>query len=242
MERAELARYVSEGLSLEEMGGRLGKHPTTVAYWLKKHGLRSVNSERCAPKGGIERDELQVLVDAGGTITSIADSLGLSPSTVQYWLRRHGLKTMRHRGRHEIPPDRPMRLELECLRHGRTTFAKRRDADVYRCLKCRSEQVSKQRRKVKQILIEEAGGRCSLCGYDRWVGALHFHHLEPGEKAFAISQEGAYRSLARARAEARKCALLCANCHAEVEGGLRNLPFSYQERSGVAQLADAPDC
>jgi transposase len=223
MERAELEKYVSEGLSLEQIGQRLDKHPTTVAYWLKKHGLRSVNSERCAPKGGIERDALAALVDAGGTITSIAETLGLSPSTVQYWLRRHKLKTVRHRGRHEIPPGRPERLELECLRHGWTIFVRRRDADVYRCLKCRSEQVSKQRRKVKQILMEEAGGRCALCGYDRWVGALHFHHLEPGEKTFAISQEGAYRSLARARAEAQKCALLCANCHAEVEGGVRTL-------------------
>jgi transposase-like protein len=224
MERAQLEMYVSDGLSLKEIGGRLGKDPTTVGYWLKKHGLRTVNSERCAPKGGIELGALQALVDAGGTITSIAEALGLSPSTVQYWLRRHGLKTIRRRGRHQIPPERPDRLELECFRHGLTTFVKRRDADLYRCLKCRSEQVSKQRRKVKQILIEEAGGRCSLCGYDRWVGALHFHHLEPGEKAFAISQEGVYRSLARARTEARKCALLCANCHAEVEGGLRSLP------------------
>jgi IS30 family transposase len=83
MERARLERFVAAGLSLEQMGERLGKHPTTVAYWLKKHGLRSVNSERCAPKGGIQRDALHALVDAGGTITSIAEALDLSPSTVQ---------------------------------------------------------------------------------------------------------------------------------------------------------------
>jgi hypothetical protein len=28
------------------------------------------------------------------------------------------------------------------------------------------------------------------------------------------------RSLERCREEARKCVLLCANCHAEVEGGI----------------------
>jgi hypothetical protein len=33
------------------------------------------------------------------------------------------------------------------------------------------------------------------------------------------------RSLARARDEARKCVLLCANCHAEVEGGFTQLPL-----------------
>jgi hypothetical protein len=30
--------------------------------------------------------------------------------------------------------------------------------------------------------------------------------------------------LARCRAEIRKCVLLCANCHAEVEGGFATLP------------------
>jgi transposase-like protein len=242
MEHQELERYVTDGLSLAEIGDRVGKHPTTVSYWLRKHGLRTVNGERCAPKGGIAREAIEPLVEAGATIVGIAETLGVSPSTVCYWLTRHGLKTIRRRGRHEIPPERPGRLELECFRHGLTTFVKRKDADVYRCVRCRSEQVSKQRRKLKLTLIEEAGGRCQLCGYDRWPGALHFHHLEPGEKAFSIGQEGAYRSLARARAEAEKCALLCANCHAEVEGGFRSLPLSHQERSGVAQLADAPDC
>ena len=75
----------------------------------------------------------------------------------------------------------------------------------------------------KLKLVEEAGGRCELCGYDRWPGALHFHHRRPRDKAFALSQEGSYRALDRARAEAAKCALLCANCHAEVEGGFSAL-------------------
>ena len=90
-------------------------------------------------------------------------------------------------------------------------------------MKCRSEQVSKQRRRLKRILVLEAGGCCQLCGYDRCPSALHFHHLRPEQKAFSLGQEGAYRSLERARAEAEKCALLCANCHAEVEDGVTTL-------------------
>ncbi len=76
------------------------------------------------------------------------------------------------------------------------------------------------RRKVKAQLIEEAGGRCVLCGYDRYPGALQFHHLDPESKEFGLGLRGVARSLDRCRAEARKCALLCANCHAEVEGGI----------------------
>jgi hypothetical protein len=56
------------------------------------------------------------------------------------------------------------------------------------------------------------------------MAALEFHHLTPEEKAFSLSEEGVTRSLARARAEARKCVLLCANCHGEVEAGVAAAP------------------
>jgi hypothetical protein len=111
---------------------------------------------------------------------------------------------------------------LICTQHGATTFIRKADGG-FRCRQCRSEAVVKRRRHVKAVLIEEAGGRCVLCGYDRSPAALQFHHVEPGAKAFAIAQRGVTRSLAAARAEARKCVLLCANCHAEVEAGTATL-------------------
>jgi IS30 family transposase len=49
MERAELEEYLAEGLSLEAIGKRIGRDPSTVGYWVKKLGLRAVNAERCAP-------------------------------------------------------------------------------------------------------------------------------------------------------------------------------------------------
>jgi len=73
---------------------------------------------------------------------------------------------------------------------------------------------------VTEILVSEAGGSCRICGYSRSLAALHFHHLDPEEKRFGMGREGVTRSLAEMRAEARKCALLCANCHAEVEAGI----------------------
>jgi hypothetical protein len=61
--------------------------------------------------------------------------------------------------------------------------------------------------------------------------ALEFHHLDPAEKQFGLAQRGMGRSIARLRAEARKCVLLCSNCHAEVEAGLSSI-------SGVVQTDD----
>ena len=73
------------------------------------------------------------------------------------------------------------------------------------------------------MLVEDAGGRCLLCGYDRYTGALQFHHLDPAEKSFGLGLRGVARSLERFRAEARKCVVLCASCHAEVEAGVAAL-------------------
>jgi hypothetical protein len=56
------------------------------------------------------------------------------------------------------------------------------------------------------------------------MAALQFHHLRPDEKQFSLGRKGVARSLEKARAEARKCVLLCANCHAEVEAGALGLP------------------
>ena len=71
----------------------------------------------------------------------------------------------------------------------------------YRCKRCRMERVVRRSRRVKAILVEEAGGRCALCGYDRCVGALQFHHVDPHSKSFHLSMQGVTRSLARARGD-----------------------------------------
>jgi hypothetical protein len=72
--------------------------------------------------------------------------------------------------------------------------------------------------------VAEAGGCCIACGYSACPAALQFHHVDPSQKSFIVSREGATRGMAEARAEAQKCVLLCANCHAEVEVGFRELP------------------
>ena len=77
---------------------------------------------------------------------------------------------------------------------------------------------------ARLLLVAEAGGACAICGYDRYIGALHFHHLDPATKEFGISRRGFTRSIQKMREEAAKCVLLCSNCHAEVEAGAATLP------------------
>jgi hypothetical protein len=75
-------------------------------------------------------------------------------------------------------------------------------------------------------VIAETGGCCAICGYDRNAAALQFHHVDPATKEFTL-RNGDTRSLERMRAEAAKCVLLCANCHAEVESGATPLPVPF---------------
>jgi hypothetical protein len=164
----------------------------------------------------VDRGDLERMTAAGMTIRQIAAETGKGYSTVRYWLQRHGFRTS--------PTGRGQALnhaEGICRRHGQVPFA--RDSHGSRCTKCRSEQMAARRRRVKQMLVEDAGGRCRLCGYDRYVGALQFHHLDRETKSFQLGTGGLTRSLAVMRAEAAKCMLLCANCHAEVEGGFVSL-------------------
>src|SRR3954464_1564633 len=119
-------------------------------------------------------------------------------------LARRGLRTQRALhldASRQARADGILRIIRPCTKHGHGPFA--RDArGTYRCTRCSADAVSKRRRKVKAILVAEAGGRCGLCGYDRCVGALAFHHLDPAAKAFGLAEGGLARSLAQARAEA----------------------------------------
>ena len=76
--------------------------------------------------------------------------------------------------------------------------------------------VQKRRKKVRKLAIEYKGGRCQICGYHRCHEALEFHHLEPDQKDFSISENGYARSWAKVRTEIDKCLLVCANCHREL--------------------------
>ena len=84
--------------------------------------------------------------------------------------------------------------------------------------------VAKQRRKIKTMAIEYKGGRCQVCGYKKYQGALDLHHLNHNDKEFGIGDKGYTRSWEKVKAELDKCVLVCANCHREIEAGVTQLP------------------
>jgi transposase len=229
MDRVSLEELLGRGLSLAEIGRRFGRHEATVAYWVQKHGLQAVNRQKHAARGGLDQAELETLVDEGASIAQIADAVGCSKATVRHWLMRYGLKTHGARGRRTAEAARAAKraglatVTMGCPKHGDSDFCVTGRCH-YRCKRCRSEAVSRRRRRVKETLVKEAGGRCRICGYDRNMRALHFHHVDPSSKRHEINAKGVAIALDKLRVEARKCVLLCSNCHAEVEDGTTVLP------------------
>ena len=70
------------------------------------------------------------------------------------------------------------------------------------------------------MAIEYKGSKCCVCGYNKYFGALQFHHTNPQEKEFSLSKKGLTRSWDKIKIELDKCILVCANCHAEIHAGI----------------------
>ena len=66
---------------------------------------------------------------------------------------------------------------------------------------------------------KDARWQMSICGYNRCVDALEFHHKDPKEKDFKIGS-GNTMSWKDYKAEALKCILVCSNCHKEIHSKL----------------------
>ena len=75
--------------------------------------------------------------------------------------------------------------------------------------------VKTARQNLKKKLVDYKGGKCEICGYDKCIDALDFHHLNPNEKDFGISEYGIL-SFERLKKEVDKCILVCCRCHREI--------------------------
>ena len=94
----------------------------------------------------------------------------------------------------------------------------------HRLDRCNSCVIKEGRLKTKKRMVEIKGGKCEICGYDKCVAALDFHH-QNGDKEFGLAR--AYnKAWSIVEVELDKCIMVCANCH-------RKIHFK-EEWSGVA--------
>jgi len=86
------------------------------------------------------------------------------------------------------------------------------------CKACWNKRTIQAGKDKLTLLREERGGKCERCGYDKCLGALEFHHLNPTVKEFHLGTRRGV-NIDMLREELAKCQMLCANCHREVHSG-----------------------
>lgn len=91
---------------------------------------------------------------------------------------------------------------------------------------------------LKTKFITYCGGKCQCCGYNKYVGALEFHHVDKDDKEIVISRAECI-ALSIIMEELKKCVLVCSNCHREIHRGITSCPTVNQlDRDTLSYLFD----
>jgi transposase len=112
-----------------------------------------------------------------------------------------------------------------------------------------SENVKRWRENTKRRMVASLGGKCCLCGYNRCIKSLDFHHLDPSVKEASFGYFMAHPAKwGKMVEELRKCVLLCSNCHGEVHCDMQVVPSDaprfneqYAEK-GYEEKSPCPIC
>lgn len=152
------------------------------------------------------KDNILNLFDQGLTKKEIADELDIGYSTVRKYTK--GL----------VNKPRYTNTRGICRSCGETDKDKFYTQSQYQCKSCwnkRTYQTAKD--KILEYMESRGGAKCCRCGYDKYIGALDFHHRDPAEKDPTWSRGW---SLPKLKKELDKCDIVCANCHREIHAGL----------------------
>lgn len=98
------------------------------------------------------------------------------------------------------------------------------------CKPCTNAEVSIRKNIFKQKCIDLKGGKCQICGYNKCIDALEFHHLDPLNKNFLFSTIKSPFITEEIKKELDNCELLCCNCHRE-KHSLEHEPKRYKRKN-----------
>lgn len=159
----------------------------------------------------MQRASLVELVCRGYSTRRLAKELSTSQTNIRYWLGKYDLRT-------DESSKAPSGRKCPCGETRSIMFYARMKAI---CIACHNKYTVARQQRNKAWAVAQSGGCCKLCGYDRCLAALDFHHLDPTTKDSGL-EAGIRRSWGKPRilAEISKCLLVCRNCHSEIHAGL----------------------
>lgn len=163
---------------------------------------------------------LTILIQEFYSQRKIANFFGVNQGIIKRYLKKHDLKTRNKKLK------KSFKLQKNCticnlLLDNDCFYKKRTHSLSSYCKNCANKQSLKMQHKKgherKAFFVNQKGGKCQLCGYDKCTAALHFHHRKPEEKEMKLDvrvlSNAAFEKIQK---EIDKCDLLCANCHTEL--------------------------
>lgn len=155
----------------------------------------------------MDKTLLEKMITQGFSHREIAQATDRSPTSIRYWLDKHGLKTKC------APFNKGSRKKWKCSKCGEADPS-RFYARKNRCKTCHGKETLKRGHDIRKKAILHKGGKCEICGYDKNMAALEFHHTDPSKKDPKWHGSRSWK-WDRLKAEIDECMLACKNCHAE---------------------------
>jgi hypothetical protein len=168
----------------------------------------------------MEKEYLESLVNEGLTIRQIAARTNKGRTTIGRLLKKYNLQT---KGMFNYEKNKSFKYndngDILCLccgvilNDGNCNRTKRGTFRTF-CKRCKNIKNNDGKIKFKKRALDYKGGCCQVCGYNKNISALEFHHIDPSQKE--VGPADLYRiKWENARKELDKCVILCSNCHRE---------------------------
>jgi len=197
--REQIEECVRLGLPSTIAAKRLEVDRSTYTKYLKKYNLPSIRVYK--PWKEIQKEELQACIDLFYGENRACKLLGISAGNYRHEMHRHGLQSP-----HTDFSNKKWFENLSVCEQ----CQKQKCTIPPICGKCRKRAKCNG---VKAALVKWKGGACSICGYNKCVAALDFHHKDESQKDFGFGGSGYGYNIKKLLPEIKKCILICSNCH-----------------------------
>jgi len=172
----------------------------------------------------MNKELLEEYILANKTLNEIASIHNVGKSTIRYWFKKYNLKSTNK------PGPKTTNTSSCCKVCNKTT----ENNKMYCSSNCKTRQYyinnpnsttlakkfSDKNRVIafKLAALKHCGESCKLCGYNKNISALSFHHVDPNGKDFGLGGTRLKKDelTIEQKFELDKCITLCNNCHSTV--------------------------
>ena len=173
----------------------------------------------------MDKENLTQDVLAGLTVKQIQDKYSCSRSKVYYYKTLYELNGLSPNSKKAIREDTEKQCNIcneikplsEFYSNGYSTTGKVKYKPACRTCENHKRISGFYSYIIEYLSITNREYKCTRCGYTNIFGSLDFHHKNPTEKEFALSNADKTMSFDRFMQEVApeidKCEILCPNCH-----------------------------